>query len=642
MTPGRAIGRRITGIAAAFVAAAAILTAAAPGALAQVAHATLVTTYPLDGAVLARQPASVTVGFDQPVGVSADSLEVYTPGGQRADVGGATHDGPDGVEVALRSSLGKGTYTAAWRVVSADSHPVQGAFTFSIGAPSATRVPVLLPAGSHAVSAMYAVTRWLEYVFFAILGGAVTFLIVCWPAGARRRGIPALVGTGWAGLFTASLLALLLQGVYAAGAGFGQLIDPSLELTTLHSRLGSALQARQGLTIAAAVMATLMVRRLPALGRRGRAAAGISWALLITAIAATWATADHASTGFQVPLAIGADVVHLVAMAIWVGGLVTLAGFALRGPATAAVAAAVPRFSAIALCCVTALAASGVYEAWRLTGTWGALFGTTYGVLLIVKIAGLGILISLGYLARRFVHHRLLRPAAAAAPEPALASAAVGQVAAQGAGASVSVSVSGVSVVVGGSGGSGGSGGGTVVRSGTPGGGHLAKADSGDHPGLADAPPGLPSMRALRGSVTAELAVVAVVLAATALLVNTPTGRESYAPPVNAVSQFDTGGPAGTGTVKASVTPARLGPDQVDLTLTTPAGQPFRAAQVQASLYMTARGLGPLPVALTAAGPGRYRAADASFGFTGQWQLRVTVRSDAFDETTIIIGVTIH
>jgi copper transport protein len=629
MTSGGVIGRRLAGIAAAFVAAAAILTAAAPGALAQAAHASLVTSYPLDGAVLARQPDKVTVGFDQPVGVSADSLEVFTPGGQRADVGGAAHAGSDGVQAALRSGLGKGTYTAAWHVVSADSHPVQGAFTFSIGAPSATRVPVLLPAGSHAVSATYAVTRWLEYVFFAILGGAVTFLIVCWPAGARRRGIPALVTTGWAGLVTASLLALLLQGVYAAGAGFGQLLDPSLELTTLHSRLGTALQARQGLTIAAAVMATLTVRRLPALGRHGRAAAAVAWTMLITAIAATWAAADHASTGLQVPLAIGADVVHLVAMAVWAGGLMTLAGFALRGPATAAVAAAVPRFSAIALCCVSALAASGAYEAWRLTGSWGALFGTTYGVLVIAKIAGMGILICLGYLARRFVHQRLLRPAAQAVTVPAFASAGAVGAAVTGTQASV---IGGAGVI----GAHGGGGGGTRADGYAPGTG------SDGQPGTADATPGLPSMRALRGSVTAELAVVAVVLAATALLVNTPTGRESYAPPVSATSRFDTGGPGGAGTLNASVTPARLGPDQVDLTLTTPAGQPFRAAQVQASLYLGARDLGPLPVALTAAGPGRYRAASAAFGFTGQWQLRVTVRSDAFDETTVIIGVTIH
>jgi copper transport protein len=155
-------------------------------------------------------------------------------------------------------------------------------------------------------------------------------------------------------------------------------------------------------------------------------------------------------------------------------------------------------------------------------------------------------------------------------------------------------------------------------------------------------PPRLPSMRALRISVTIEVAVVAVVLAATAILVSTPTGRESYAPPVNASSAFDTGGPGGAGTLRTSVTPARLGPDQVELTLTAPAGQPFSPAEVRASLYFPARDLGPIPVALTGTGPGRYRAATASFGFTGQWQLRVTIRSDDFDETTVIIPVTVH
>lgn len=642
---GGIMGRRVATLAAAAVAAAAIMTAAAPAALAAMSHATLVTTYPLDGALLSRQPAKVTVSFDQPVGVSTDSLEVFTPAGQRADAGGATHNGPDGVAVVLRAGLGTGTYTAAWHVVSADSHPVQGAFTFSIGKPSATHVPVVLPAGSHLVSAAYAVTRWLEYALFAILGGAVTFLIVCWPEGARRRGIPALVTTGWAGLFTASLLALLLQSVYAAGAGFGQLFDSSLELTTLHSRLGTALQARQGLTVLAAMVAAYAVKRLPVLRRRARAAAGAVWVVLMAGIAATWAASDHASTGFQVPLAIGADIVHLVAMAVWAGGLVTLAGFALRGPASAAVAAAVPRFSSIALGCVAALAITGGYEAWRLVGTWGALFGTTYGVLVLVKVGGLGVLIGLGYTARRFVRRRLLRPAASVALVPELAEAditpvSIGTAAVTGPGtASVAgiASASGGTAAVTGTGG-GGTGGGT----GGGADGHQAGAGSGLRSGAEDGPPEVPSMSALRKSVSAELAIVAVVLAATALLVNTPTGRESYAPPVNAVSQFDTGGPGGAGTLRASVSPARLGPDQIELTLTTPGGQAFRAAQVQASLFMGARNLGPLPVTLTATGPGRYRAASSSFGFIGQWQLRVTVRSDAFDETTIVVPVTIH
>jgi copper transport protein len=520
--PGSAgLARRIAALAAAIIAAAAIATAAAPAALAAMSHATLVSTCPLYGAVLARQPARVIVSFDQPVGVSAGSLEVFTPGGQRADTGGVTHNGPDAIAVALIPGLGNGTYTAAWHVVSADSHPVQGAFTFSVGAPSATHVPRILLAGSHVVGAAYAMTRWLEYTFFALLGGAVTFLIVCWPEGTRRRGVPALVTAGWAGLIASSLLALLLQGAYAAGAGLGQLLQPSLELTTLHSRLGTALQARQGLTVVAAIVATVVVRRLPVSGRPARTAAALAWVVLMAGIAATWATSDHASTGSAVSLAIGADIAHLVAMAVWTGGLVTLAAFALRGPATPGVATAVPRFSAIALGCVAVLAASGGYEAWRLVGSWGALFGTTYGVLVLVKIAGMGVLIGLGYLARRFVYRRLLPAAASAVPAPALASAAAGPASAREA--------------------------------------FPADAD--------EVPPRLPSTRALRTSVTIEAAVVAVVLAVTAILVSTPTGRESYAPPVNASSAFDTGGPGGAGTLRTSVTPgqAGAGPGGADL-----------------------------------------------------------------------------
>src|SRR5262249_3774505 len=146
----------------------------------------------------------------------------------------------------------------------------------------------------------------------------------------------------------------------------------------------------------------------------------------------------------------------------------------------------------------------------------------------------------------------------------------------------------------------------------------------------------------LRMSVTIKVAVVAVVLAATAILVSTPTGRESYAPPVNARSAFDTGGPSGAGTPRASGTPPTPGPGPGEPALTARGGPPLRPAEVRASLYFPARDLGPVPVPLTGTGAGRYHAATASFGFTGQWQLRVTIRSDDFDETTITIPVTVH
>jgi copper transport protein len=635
------------------VALSAVLAPAATAATtrpALPAHATLVTTAPADGAVVSAEPTTVTAGFDQPVGVSADSLAVYTPGGQRADTGGTRHDGPFGIAVTLTPGLGQGTYTAEWHVVSADSHEVQGAFTFSVGTPSATHVPAIKSPDAATVATLYAVARWLEYAFFALLAGAVAFLIVCWPSGARRKGVPGLVVTGWAGLIGSTLAALLLQGPYSQNVGLGLLLNPALEVSTLHTRLGSTLQARQVLTICAAIAATAIICRLPHLTTRVRVIAGIGWAVVVAGLAATWAAADHASTGFQVPLAIAADIVHLTAMALWGGGLVMLAAFTLRGPSSRAAALAVRRFSPIALGCVAVLAVTGGYMAWRLIGTWGALFGTTYGWLIIAKSAGFAILVCLGYLARRFIHRRLLRmdepvaitPAqgaptvATAQPGPeesATGAAASGELALTGVAAG-HTAASGAGHADGDSHRSGGDGPGSDGPDGhRPGGGQL-DGESAD--------PQVPTMRDLRLSVVAEVGVVALVLAATAVLVNTATGRESYAPPVNAVEQFDTGGPNGTGTVDVAVTPARLGGNQVTMTFDTPAGRAFVPAQVQAALFLPARNIGPLPVALTPAGPGRYRASAATFTFTGQWQLRITVRSDDFDETTVVVPVSVH
>lgn len=55
------------------------------------------------------------------------------------------------------------------------------------------------------------------------------------------------------------------------------------------------------------------------------------------------------------------------------------------------------------------------------------------------------------------------------------------------------------------------------------------------------------------------------------------------------------------------------------------------------SLELPSRHLGPLAVALTPASPGQYASAPVTVTITGQWQLRIIVRSDAFDETTVTV-----
>lgn len=621
------------------------------------AHATLVTTSPADGSVVTKAPASVSATFDEAVGVSADSLRVFAPNGQRAD-NGSTKQGtdPQQVTVGLLPGISNGTYTVSWHVVSADSHAVSGAFTFSVGAPSST-VPIadgIAQSASRLTDAVFAVARWLGFFSFAVLVGAVMFVICCWPVAASRPGMLRLVMGGWGALAAATLAAILLQGVYGADQGISHLFWPDVLHATLHSRYGQALGVRLLLVVLALFVFSVTLGSLPRASRRGRIAAGTVWATLTVALAGTWAVADHAGTGIQVPLALPSDIVHLSAVAVWIGGLVTLITVALRGvhpadgagraerrryqTATTEAARAVSCFSPIALGCVIAIVLSGTYQAWRGVGSISALMATTYGRLLLLKIAGMCGLIVLGNLARVRVQ-RLRAPVEAilagqtaarrtVPAEPARVGAAAGARSGRRGSQGVPRRHGGANT--------GPASNGVTVNSAS------ASARAAEADAQLNADGAALTLSRLRRSVWAEVAIAVSVLAVTAVLVNTPTARETYIPPVNVVAAFDTGGPGGRGDVNVRVAPARIGPNQLFVKVTDSAGRPYRAQQVQAALTLPGNGFGRLPVQLTADGPGTYRASAVIMTIAGQWRLRLTVRSDAFDETTVELPVPVR
>jgi copper transport protein len=604
------------------------------------AHATLVSTSPPEASIVAKAPATVSATFDEPVGVSADSLRVYAPNGQRADNGNTTHGQlPQQITVGLLPGLGTGTYTVGWHVISADSHPVQGAFTFSVGAPSNSAVnpASLLPPASKLVVIAFGVVRWLAYCCFALLIGVVAFLVGCWPGGATRPGVLRLTMGAWGGLAAATLAAILLQGVYGAGQGIGHVFWPNVLHATLYSGYGRALGARLLLVVAALIAFSVMLGSLPTANRRGRLLIAATWAAVAIGLASTWALSDHAGTGIQVPLAVPSDIVHLIAIAVWLGGLVTLVTIVLRRPdspadarrserrryqaATVEAARAVSRFSPIALGCVIAIVATGTYQAWRGVGSWGALFETTYGRLLLVKIVAVCALVALGNLARQRVQ-RLRAPVAAivAAQAGPVQEAAPANLVTVKAGARARANHNlGPRR--------------TDTRTGVGG---------ADESAQLNADQGAVTLTRLRWSVSIEVAIVTAVLAVTAVLVNTPTARETYRPPTTATAAFDTGGPQGTGRVSVVVTPARLGPNVFRVSVTNVNGQPYRPQQIAVALALPERNLGPLPVQLTMEGPGTYLSAPVIVTITGQWSLRITIRSDAFDETTMTIPVSVH
>ena len=210
------------------------------------------------------------------------------------------------------------------------------------------------------------------------LGGAVV-VFALWPGGpadARGRG---LVWGGVGVLLAGSVVVLLMQGPYASG---GPVTDAFSSLSfSLGTRFGYALVARIVLAVAFLVL-LLRGLRVPA------AVCGV-------AMIFTWTLVDHSRTGVQTWLGVPAASAHLLAMALWFGGLVVVLACADAAP--------VARFSRLAVVCWGVLAVSGVYLAYRQSGELGALPHTVFGRLLLVKAAAAAAILALAYFSRRAV-----------------------------------------------------------------------------------------------------------------------------------------------------------------------------------------------------------------------------------------------
>ncbi|MBN0044621.1 copper resistance protein CopC/CopD [Streptomyces actuosus] len=559
---------------------------------------------PREGTVLKTAPQQVTVTFDEPVALVESSLRVLDPDNRPATAGDPTHaDGrADTARVRLTDGLGRGTYTVSWRVVSADGHAVSGAFTFSVGAPSQTRAVATAPAVDPVVRALHGTARYAAYAGLALLIGATVFVLACRPTPAAARTAHRLAAAGWWTLLASTALLLLVRGPYDSGDGAGGALDPGLLRHTAAGRPGIALLARLALLLAVALPARNR-QPITAPTRRSGTAAAL-WAL---ALAATWAAADHAAVGIQVPVAVAASMLHLGAMTVWLGGLAALLTALYRAPAEEPLPpTAVARFSRIAMTAVAVLAATGVYQSWRGLGSFEALFTTDYGRILAFKAWAVLLMLAVARHSRRYTHHLLHVPEQERTP-----------------------------VTVGG-------GGPPPPDRGTDG----ARRTEDDTPHPAPEPPD--HRRRLRRSVLAETAVGVVVLALTTVLTASQPGRAATEaasvrpvvpgqPDVNlTMIPFNTGSTAlaGRGRVQITLEPGRVGRNVVEAVVYGADGSPVTVPELRLSLTLQDRHIGPLDAHL--ADEGGYWGSDTlELPIAGTWTMRATVRTSDIDQVTV-------
>ncbi|MFD5252911.1 copper resistance CopC/CopD family protein [Streptomyces bobili] len=592
------------------------------------AHAALRGADPADGAVLKTAPRSITLTFTESVGLIDDTFRVFDPGNGRVETGEAQHvDGrSDTARVTLPAKLGTGTFTVAWRVVSADSHPIAGAFTFSVGAPSATLATVPSgPVEDPAVAGLHKLGRYLAYGAAALLIGTAAFVALCRPPDVRP--LRGLLVAGWWTFTASTVLLLLLRAPYETGAGPAQALDPSGLARTLTGRPGIALAAR--LLLLAAAAALLLRQR----GRvRPTRATAVTGTALAVGLALTWAAAEHASAGIQVPAAMASSVLHLLAMAVWLGGLTALLTLLRHGTLPAAVAA---RFSRLATLSVTVLAVTGVYQAWRGLGTLDALTETTYGRTLLAKLAAVGLLLLAGAWSRQWTG-RLVRTGT----DTRKIDVAVTETNEEEAEMPENQLVVKAAAVVGVSAKEG-----VAVR--TPADAPAPRVEDRS----ADGPPLTPAehahRRALRRSVLAEVVVSVVVLGLTTVLTGTLPGRaqaeaatsgQAVGLPVASVTTvpFDmssAGAPGARGTVQITLDPGRVGENSVQAVVYGPDGGFATVPELRLSFGLPGQDIGPLDAKIT--DRGGYWAADAvNLPLPGTWEMSVTVRASEIDQVT--------
>ncbi len=584
------------------------------------AHAVLEGTSPGAGATVAHSPKAITLTFGEPVEATLGAIRVFDSRAERVDVGAPEHPGGKGSEVSVSTpTLADGTYVVTWRVISADSHPVRGAFTFTVGTSATTTKQAqglaarLLTdeGGSAAVGVLFAIAWFGAFAGLAVLLGAAAFLAYVWRTGRADRRARRILWIAWASALGFTLAGFALQGPYAAALGPVKALDPKLWADVWHTRFGHVYLGRVVLLLLALPLIRLLLpRRGPViehpLPRWWPYVAGV----LGLALAATPGLAGHASQGPLVPLAMPADTLHIAGVGIWLGGLVVLFAALMPRVDEATLRDVVPRYSKYALVAMGVIVVTGVFQAFRQVDRLGALLDTDYGRLLLIKIVVFLGLMVVAAMSRDIVNRRWRIP-----EDLLVTPVPVGALATSGPAAP-----------------GGGFGGGGAVGTLAVGGGGEDGRD-GDEDDDEEYPEGYvldepTAERRLRRSLLLEVLISIVILAVTALLVNSAPARG-----------LDTGPYIGTLNAKqvsfnVTIDPASRGANVMHLYTLTPSGAVSDPVDVTAEMSQSANNIAPIKVNLIRLGPGHYTSSGFTVPFAGDWQLTVKAVVNQVDEAS--------
>lgn len=378
------------------VTAAFLAVFAVTGASTASAHAVLQTTTPVDGESLEQAPSEITLAFSEPVSPPPNAVRVFNADGDRIESGAASSGSdPATLTADLPEQLPDGTYVVAWRATSADGHPVQGAFIFSVGSDSAAvdragLLAAIVPENDAGWQVAAAITRWVLYASTLLAAGGVAFLV--WAHDrhtAERAALFRIVTVATAIAAVATVAEFACQTVITSGLGARALGNGAVLRDVLLSGFGAS-------TLVRVLGLVTLGFAVPRLWTRPAVLAAGGGALVAVG---SFALTGHTVVTSPRWLVTVADLAHATAGAAWFGGLVLLLVALRRRKADEdAVGAAtlVARFSAVATVAVIAVTLAGSGLAWAEVRAVRALTSTAYGWTLIAKLVLVGLVVAGG------------------------------------------------------------------------------------------------------------------------------------------------------------------------------------------------------------------------------------------------------
>ena len=399
------------------------------------AHAALLSTSPAPNSVVNTPPAQLTLTYSEAVEPRFAIISVSDAAGHQHTAGRPYRSPTNPNElVQPLDHLDQGWHLVFWRVISADGHPVRGAYTFAVGPNPGPAPQFVIPSLSEtAATPRLLVERWVVFLsMMSAVGLLLIRLVIARPLGPAP-GKASLRPTSIAFLI-AAVVALVSIPIYVLTATAQFALRSVFDVANLVP-LARASAFGRGylyleLTFLLFTIAATIAIHLDRPERRQRSVAellALSGALAAAAAALVIpGLSGHAGQTAPRGLSLGLDWLHLTAGSIWIGGLIgLLVLWASLGSErrTTALATVVPRFSRVAFLSVMVLITSGVWASVLHLPTLASLWQTSYGVAILIKVALLASAMVLAAVNLGRTRPRLA--AASAHPETARAAASL-------------------------------------------------------------------------------------------------------------------------------------------------------------------------------------------------------------------------